>query len=88
MGRIIEPGVAGMAEKHAAEIAALQPAIRKAPLARQTRAREIDQRRVAADSLAQVMLHDGRPVAALRHAMKARSLVDVVRHQVTEELVR
>jgi hypothetical protein len=87
-GRIIAPAVSGMAEKHSAEIAALQPAIGSAPAARRNRAREIDRRRVAADSLAHVMIGEGRPLAALRSAMKARGLVDAVRHQVNEELMR
>jgi hypothetical protein len=87
-GRIIAPAVTGMAEKNAVEVAELQPAIGRSTAARRSRALEIDRRRVAADSLAQVMIAEGRPIAAVRQAMKARSLVDAVRHQITEELLR
>jgi hypothetical protein len=43
---------------------------------------------VAADSAALRKLEEGHPVAALKHAFRARSLVDSVRNQVIEESIR
>jgi hypothetical protein len=85
---IIRPAVTGMTEKTAASVAGLEPAIKKASPHRAARARDIAKQIAATDSAAHRSLDQGRPIAAMRLALKGRSLVDAVRHQVAEERLR
>jgi hypothetical protein len=82
---VIRPGVRSMTENTARMLAELDPAIRKTPAHRAARARAISKQIVATDSAALGSLNDGRPIRAMRLALKSRSLVDAVRHQVAEE---
>jgi hypothetical protein len=88
VSRMIRPGVKGMTVRTASMVTDLQPAIRRAPTHRATRARTIARQIAATDSMALHSLSEGQPVAAVRLALKSRSLVDAVRHQVAEEAMR
>lgn len=85
---VIAPAIRGIVDRNESAVTALQPAIRRASGARQQRAREIQRRITQADSVALVRLEDGHPIAAFRETMKSRSLVDAIRHQVAEEMIR
>jgi hypothetical protein len=85
---VIRPVVTGIAEGNRADLAELEPALRRARGPRQQRAREIQRLVIQTDSIAFVRLEHGHPLAAMRAAMKSRSLVDAVRHQVAEEIIR
>jgi hypothetical protein len=88
VGGAMAPALAGMAAGNSTAIAALQPAIRRAPPQRQDRARDIERRIAVADSLAMANVAAGRPIDALRQALRARSLVDAARQQVALESIR
>lgn len=87
-GFFVTPTVLGMAEKNERSVRDLEPAIGRAPEIRQARIRDIHGRMTEADSLAAVSLQEGRPINAVRYAMKGRSLLDAIRHQVVEETIR
>jgi hypothetical protein len=74
-----------MTQNTARMLAELDPAIRKAPTYRAAKARAISKQIVATNSAALGSLNEGRPIRAMRMALKSRSLVDAVRHQVAEE---
>jgi hypothetical protein len=86
--RVIGPSVGGMTVKTNQQLAELQPAIRRAPARNAARARAVEKRIAESDSLAFHSLAVGRPIEAVRFAMKSRSLVDAVRHQVAEQNIR
>jgi hypothetical protein len=87
-GRVIGRSIRRTTERNAVEVAELKPAMSRASGARRERVRDIDRRRMEADSLALLSLEEGRPLAAVRNIMRSRGLVDAMRHQLTEELVR
>ncbi|HSJ26128.1 MAG TPA: hypothetical protein VK929_15730 [Longimicrobiales bacterium] len=84
----VRPTVLGMAEKNDRTVAELRPAIQRATGIRQEMVRDIHRRMAEADSTAAVRLDEGRPIAAVRYAMKGRGLLDAIRHQVVEETIR
>jgi hypothetical protein len=88
VSRVIRPGVKGMTVRTASMVGDLQPAIRRAPSNRATKARAISKQIAVTDSMALHSLRDVRPIVAVRLALKSRSLVDAVRHQVAEEAMR
>jgi hypothetical protein len=88
VSRVIRPGITGMSRKTSASLAELDPAIRKATPYRASRARAIRTHILATDSALFRSLDEGRPIQAMKLALKSRSLVDAVRHQVAEERLR
>jgi hypothetical protein len=86
--RLMGPSIIGMTERTNDMLEALQPAIQKAMASRRQRAEKAAKQIRDLDETAISQLAEGRPVAALRSAMRARQLIDVVRHQVIEESIR
>jgi hypothetical protein len=85
---VLRPTVTGMTEKTARHLAELEPAIRRATPYRAERARRISRQVRDMNETAVASLDNGRPIDAFRFAMRSRNLVDAVRHQVLEDMIR
>jgi hypothetical protein len=85
---VLRHGVTDMTEETARQLAELEPVIRRSPPYRAARARQISRQIRDMNETALASLDNGRPVDAVRFAMRSRNLVDAVRHQVLEELIR
>lgn len=86
--KIVAPGVAGMVRRTDEMLEGLKPAVLRAPAQRRLRADKAAARIGKLHKEAGEHLEQGRPIAAFKAAMEARSLIDAVRQQVIEESIR
>jgi hypothetical protein len=86
--RIARRGVSAMTAKTERLVDDLMPKVEIAAPDRRARATAIALQIRSLDSEAATSLEDGRPVVAIRAAMKGRGLVSAVRNQVLEESSR
>jgi hypothetical protein len=84
----IRPVVVGMTVKTERQVGALEPDIGRAPALRAKQARSLAAQIAETDSAALYQLSEGRPIADVKLAMKARSMVPALRSHLLEERIR